>query len=442
LHVIASADTPEPIADLNWDMAVAGPTPPVSARRPLSLRDLLSLVTLLCATIVLLGLPNWGEEERWLIGPAVLATLLGIFAGRALKWPAWRLGLVVGGAGAALGTWLNCRWLTENYPWYPSPELCRAAKGAISGTAILGGAVAGLIVLATLSSFALLQWVTSTHFRGVVPLLRKCPRRGAAVLAGVGVLVWCVSHIDRVLWPSAWPVRTMVPFQRGGQRIEPKNRLIQLALSHDGKYLATSFRLSQHGCTWVHEVAGSPRRILLPEAQANQHYDPAFVERSNTLALTRWEHQLKQGPISIYEPVLIQLWFDVTSGNILHDREVAGEDSTRRSGSHNLLGVPSPTGQVWIFAGHRLVHRSHVELDPRGLTTHTWLDFVPLLRCINSWRRRDYIGLLDPVTGREVARTQPISPCILNVVLSHDGSTMAVATWEGVYLFDVPKEFR
>src|SRR5947208_2928528 len=24
----------------------------------------------------------------------------------------------------ALGTWLNCRWLNENYRWYPSPELC------------------------------------------------------------------------------------------------------------------------------------------------------------------------------------------------------------------------------------------------------------------------------------------------------------------------------
>jgi hypothetical protein len=81
-------------------------------------------------------------------------------------------------------------------------------------------------------------------------------------------------------------------------------------------------------------------------------------------------------------------------------------------------------------------------LDQHGMMENTWPDFVPFVRCWQAWRQRDCISLLDPGTGRELARTQPISPCILNVVLSHDGSTLAVATWEGVYVFDVPVEFR
>jgi hypothetical protein len=58
------------------------------------------------------------------------------------------------------------------------------------------------------------------------------------------------------------------------------------------------------------------------------------------------------------------------------------------------------------------------------------------------WLVSDPIRVIDPTTGREVARTRCQADELETISFSHDGSRMAVFTDEGVYVYDVPARFR
>jgi hypothetical protein len=67
---------------------------------------------------------------------------------------------------------------------------------------------------------------------------------------------------------------------------------------------------------------------------------------------------------------------------------------------------------------------------------------VPLAKRVVKWLHRAPLYLLDVQTGQEIARTQRLPTFPTDVVFSPDGSRMAVFTDEGVYLYNVPPEFR
>lgn len=550
------------------------PKPPPTGRRPLSLRDLFCLTTLLCAGIVLVRVPVWDAEEHWLLGLAMFGTLLGILAGRSLKWPAWPLGLTVGTLGAVLGTGLNYHWLRQATSWYGT-SLRDAVAQAATATLFLGGGIAGLIVVGTLLGFWLLSWLASERPSGALAQFRKHPILGGSAFLTMAALVWCVARFDQLLWPDAWPVGVAIPFQRNGQRLDLQSRVIDLALSRDGRYLAVSFDLGddlsddaestpfightrRRGATWAYELINSPRRIELPGIEANRWHQVAFDCESDRLALLQrnsyapllivdvssgkapqpltnpdpgnnWSGVSRQGRIQWLPGNQLAmdgnsgstpLVLDVSSGqrsrteSIPAQTETVSQPSPMLTATHfeprlgheyrfevcdlfpfrcdtvsvfdianqgrlfqmrcNIFPTTrncvvssdgkyllyesmddegltlytadarrcTTSGTLWTFNSRSQVLCSTAVLDQHGMIENTWVDFVPFLRCGQAWRQRDCIALLDPDSGRELARTQPISPCILNVVLSHDGSTMAVATWEGVYVFNVPAEFR
>jgi hypothetical protein len=78
-----------------------------------------------------------------------------------------------------------------------------------------------------------------------------------------------------------------------------------------------------------------------------------------------------------------------------------------------------------------------------GIAFHLpWLSYVPFGDKLLHWLWRQPICLIDPATGKEVARTQPLWSEPDDIAFSFDGSRMAVINLEGVYIYDVPAEFR
>jgi hypothetical protein len=71
-----------------------------------------------------------------------------------------------------------------------------------------------------------------------------------------------------------------------------------------------------------------------------------------------------------------------------------------------------------------------------------WLWSVPFGEHLQAWLWREPVCLIDPATGEEVARTQPLWSTPDDIAFSFDGSRMAVINLEGVYIYDVPAEFR
>lgn len=67
---------------------------------------------------------------------------------------------------------------------------------------------------------------------------------------------------------------------------------------------------------------------------------------------------------------------------------------------------------------------------------------APFWRRLYYWLDREPIRLVDPINGAGVARTRALLSLARHVTLSHDGSRMAVFNDEGVYIYDVPPEFR
>src|SRR5436190_495831 len=78
------------------------PNPPLFQRRPFSLRELFCLLTLACMLLTLFLSDSLTDEERWLVGPACGAALLGILLARLCGRGSWLAGLTVGTLGAAV----------------------------------------------------------------------------------------------------------------------------------------------------------------------------------------------------------------------------------------------------------------------------------------------------------------------------------------------------
>lgn len=71
-----------------------------------------------------------------------------------------------------------------------------------------------------------------------------------------------------------------------------------------------------------------------------------------------------------------------------------------------------------------------------------FLTDVPFGGRLLKWFLREPVRLIDPASGLEVARTRPLWSDPNDVVLSYDGSRIAVFNREGVYVYDVPARFR
>jgi hypothetical protein len=110
----------------------------------------------------------------------------------------------------------------------------------------------------------------------------------------------------------------------------------------------------------------------------------------------------------------------------------------------DLTETYTPAWHLWTFTGGNHVVASKYKDSPSTwlFDRFTWLDQVPFIARYPSWSDSDQIVLLDPDSGAEVARTQPLWGAIQDITISHDGSVLAAATEHGVYIYDVPAEFR
>jgi hypothetical protein len=93
----------------------------------------------------------------------------------------------------------------------------------------------------------------------------------------------------------------------------------------------------------------------------------------------------------------------------------------------------------WTFtnSGHIVSYPVHLSpMIPR------WAHLVPFGKRVATWLQYHGVRLLDPATGKAVAVTRPINRDVFDVALSYDGAVMAVATEDGVLLYDVPERFR
>jgi hypothetical protein len=100
------------------------------------------------------------------------------------------------------------------------------------------------------------------------------------------------------------------------------------------------------------------------------------------------------------------------------------------------------TGSNWMFSPRGHVVQSNDASDFFGFRAHRWQEFVPFIRIVEAWWTRPRICWLDPESGRVVGRTTPVPYPIVSIAISQDGSTIAAATWAGIYIYDVPAEFR
>jgi hypothetical protein len=100
--------------------------------------------------------------------------------------------------------------------------------------------------------------------------------------------------------------------------------------------------------------------------------------------------------------------------------------------------------EVWFNTFTRGGHAVGTRLEPFP-SIHpiipAWQQ-VPFLARLQAWLWRQPVCLIDPASGKEVARTQPLWSSADEIAFSHDGSRMAVINLEGVYIYDVPAEFR
>jgi hypothetical protein len=110
-----------------------------------------------------------------------------------------------------------------------------------------------------------------------------------------------------------------------------------------------------------------------------------------------------------------------------------------RRNRNEVDGVAAPGCYGFLRSGHAVSYGARCS---RGETFPSFLLHVPFGARIALWLRREPIRLVDPDSGKEVARTRPLVSSPLNVTLSHDGSRMAVFCREGVLIYDVPEEFR
>jgi hypothetical protein len=99
-------------------------------------------------------------------------------------------------------------------------------------------------------------------------------------------------------------------------------------------------------------------------------------------------------------------------------------------------------GSDWLMAPSGRVVFSSVDSGRLGFREPMWTDFVPLVRHPAGWWNRPRLVWLEPQSGCVVARTVGLRREILKIEISADGSTVAVVTWDGAYVFDVPQRLR
>jgi hypothetical protein len=111
----------------------------------------------------------------------------------------------------------------------------------------------------------------------------------------------------------------------------------------------------------------------------------------------------------------------------------------------DLTNEHTPAWHLWTFTGGNYVVASKY-VDPFASTWlfdhFRWLHQVPFVSRYPRWCDQDQIVLLDPASGVETARSQPLRGSIQDITISHDGSVLAAATDRGIYIYDVPPEFR
>lgn len=124
----------------------------------------------------------------------------------------------------------------------------------------------------------------------------------------------------------------------------------------------------------------------------------------------------------------------LTVSNKIYDRQM---QTTRQWRIEK--GYSQPNFRGFMPRGHALLHG---DFNFVAWRPYYFLTDVPFGHWL--WTRLvcEPIRLIDPATGREVARTQALSDYPSTISLSYDGSRMAVFTDEGVYVYDVPAKFR
>jgi hypothetical protein len=111
----------------------------------------------------------------------------------------------------------------------------------------------------------------------------------------------------------------------------------------------------------------------------------------------------------------------------------------------DLTETYTPAWHLWTFTQQNHVVASRYKdpfLNTPLFDRFSWLMQVPFISRYPKWNDEDQIVLLDPDSGAKVARTQPIWGAIQDITISYDGSVLAAATEHGIYVFDVPPEFR
>lgn len=96
---------------------------------------------------------------------------------------------------------------------------------------------------------------------------------------------------------------------------------------------------------------------------------------------------------------------------------------------------PQPSFHGFTRAGHALY-------DGTPFRSLLFLWHVPIAKRMWEWLARQPVSLIDSTSGLQVACTQPLWSRPKCITLSYDGSRMAVFNNEGVYVYDVPAEFR
>jgi hypothetical protein len=79
--------------------------------------------------------------------------------------------------------------------------------------------------------------------------------------------------------------------------------------------------------------------------------------------------------------------------------------------------------------------------DDYGWRSRKWERRVPFWMRIRKWCWRDRLILVDPTTSRRELCMLPVDNSVTEVVVSHDGSTVAALTESAIYVYRLPEKF-
>lgn len=158
----------------------------------------------------------------------------------------------------------------------------------------------------------------------------------------------------------------------------------------------------------------------------------------------RREYHYKTDRVCVYELGSQRLLQEFSLADPF-DYGVLSPDGRYHLGFDHLYDLQTDTARAiessaWGFTRPGQILSTQVlyaSLWPRG-----WWDYLPIVGRVGEWLERERCVLIDPATGRIIAATRPLPLPIIAHALSDDGSTLALLTDEGVYIYDVPPEFR